>query len=434
MRITEMQFRNLRLFGGTEQCLHFSTEKNVCILLGDNGAGKTSLLHGMTVLLSQFFEPFPSVPVKNFMDDDVHVVNGKRRADYLHVQLTIQTPEVETNEEKQRTLVINQYKKGNNSCPSSDFSQIREYAQQKKDAIDKTQRVVLPILAYYGTERGQIKAPESRKGFSDVFPRWAAYEKALEPATNFKRFFEWFERNENAELREQKQRRDLDYTLPVLDIVRTALSKMDENWQNPRVEYSPLRFVMDDYSKDVNHPSEIRIERMSDGYRIMIALIADIAARMAEANPSYEESGLHDALQTPGIVLIDEIDLHLHPMWQRRVVNQLTAIFPNVQFIVTTHSPNVVLGAIEKVQLVKLDQGAVDDTINVKQYSCYDVSLLLLSQLFGLHNVRSDLFKILSDEEETLLRKGTLSEEELIRLRELNDKLSEYNSVSDSQL
>lgn len=433
MRISELNLRNLRLFGDAEQCVKFAADKNVSILLGDNGAGKTSLLHGMTVLLSQYFEPFPSVPSKSFADDDVHMVSTKRRADYLHVGLQLQAPELDENG-VQRGLCINQYKKGNKPCPVSDCSQIKEYAKEKKEAIDNEQQVVLPILAYYGTERGQIKAPESRKGFNDVFPRWAAYEKALEPATNFKRFFEWFERNESAELREQKQRRDYDYTLPVLDTVRRALSKMDEKLQEPRVEYSPLRFVMDDYSKDPNHPTEIRIERMSDGYRIMIALIADIAARMAEANPSFEESGLEDALNTPGIVLIDEIDLHLHPMWQRKVINQLTTIFPNVQFIVSTHSPNVLLGALELAQVIRLDQGMVDDSIVLSQFSTYDVSLLLLSELFGLQNVRSDVFKRLADEEDRLLQKGNLDDGEFARLRELNMMLGKYNSISNSQL
>ncbi len=432
MRITELSFRNLRLFGETDQCIDFSLEKNVSILLGDNGAGKTSLLHGITVLLSQFFEPFPSIPVKQFSDDDVHMVSSKRRADYLCVDLKLQVPELNTDGTFQ-VLEVKHYKKGNKPCPSSEFAQIRGYAQKKKDAIDNDQQVMLPILAYYGTERGQIKAPESRKGFNDVFPRWAAYEKALEPATNFKRFFEWFERNESAELREQKQRRDYDYTLPVLNTVRRALSKMDENLRNPRVEYSPLRFVMDDYSKDKNHPTEIRIERMSDGYRIMIALIADIAARMAEANPSLEESGFEDALNTPGIVLIDEIDLHLHPMWQRKVIGQLTTIFPKVQFIVSTHSPNVVLGDMENSQVIKLDQGEVDDSVDLSQYANYDVSLLLLSQLFGLHNVRSNQFMVLSDEAEALLNKGHLNEDELARLCELSKMLGKYQYVNDSQ-
>lgn len=433
MRITKFSFRNLRLFGDAEQCVHFSEKKNVIILLGDNGAGKTSLLHGIAVLLSQFFEPFPSIPVKQFSDDDVHLISSKRRADYLYADLKLQVPELNEDGACQ-VLEIKQYKKGNKACPSSDFTQIRGYAQKKKDAIDNEQQVVLPILAYYGTERGQIKAPERRRGFNSVFPRWAAYEKALEPATNFKRFFEWFERNENAELREQKQRHDLDYTMPVLNAVRLALSKMDANLRDPRVEYGPLRFVMDDYSKDPNHPTEIRIERMSDGYRIMIALIADIAARMAEANPSYEESGLEETLNTPGIVLIDEVDLHLHPMWQRKVICQLTTIFPNVQFVVSTHSPNVVLGDMENSQVIKLDQGEVDDTVNLLQYSNYDVSLLLLSRLFGLQNVRSDVFKRLADEEEQLLLKGHLDDSEIVRLRELGMMLGRYNSISNSQL
>ena len=81
-----------------------------------------------------------------------------------------------------------------------------------------------------------------------------------------------------------------------------------------------------------------RLHSMSDGYRGTISLIADIAYRMATLNPALREH----VLETPGAVLIDEIDLHLHPRWQARILDDLVRIFPNVQFITTTHSPVVV--------------------------------------------------------------------------------------------
>ena len=102
---------------------------------------------------------------------------------------------------------------------------------------------------------------------------------------------------------------------------------------------------------------------MSDGYRITIALVADIAARLAEANPSAESSGLDNPLNANGIVMIDEIDLHLHPKLQREILRRLTKIFPNVQFVVSTHSPNVVIGALDIVQIIKLSSGIIENSI-----------------------------------------------------------------------
>ena len=432
MRINNVTFRNLRLFGGAEQRVSFCPDKKVSIMLGNNGAGKTSLLYGMSTLLSHYFEPFPSISTRSFMDSDVHVVSATSRADYMKVGMELQAPNFPC-------ISIEQYKKGNaSSVPSSNLQAIKEYALSLKSAIDNQAQVALPIFAYYGTERGQISAPERRRDFNTVFPRWAAYESALEPSTNFKRFFTWFERNEDIERRikleqvEQNKRGPL-YSSPVLNAVREALSKMELHLVNPRVLVSPLRFVMDDVS-DSKHPKEVRIEMMSDGYRIMIAMIADIAARMAEANPDEASSGVKNPLETPGIVFVDEIDLHLHPKWQRTVLRQLTTIFPNVQFVVTTHSPNVVLGSLDFAQVIKLEHGEVIDSIDLQQYSTYDVSLLLLSDLFEMDNVRSDDFKKLDDEVQSLLAHSNLTEEEMERLKTLMQQMQSYYLMPQNNL
>ena len=184
---------------------------------------------------------------------------------------------------------------------------------------------------------------------------------------------------------------------------------------------------MDDVS-DPQNPMEKRIDRMSDGYRISIAMVADIAARMAEANPTSEVSGLPDLLSAHGIVFIDEIDLHLHPKLQREILRRLNSIFTNVQFIVSTHSPNVILGALDLVQVVKLDHGVIDASVNTAQYEKYDVSLVLLSDLFGLENVRNNEYLKDSKRYEELLITPTMSEAEKMEFDELGTKLERYTS------
>lgn len=441
MRLEQLKIKNLRLFGDEEQAINFSADKNITVFLGDNGAGKTTILHGCTVVLSNFFTAFPDVSYKIFTDTDVRAESNTQRADYIHVGMSIST-------EENTTIQVDQYRRGNsNDTPKSDLSQLKEYANSLKEKIDANECVALPVFAYYGTERGQINPPERRRDFNNVFPRWDAYTGSLEPATNFKRFFTWFERNEDEERREREARRDWHYRSYVLDAVRNALNKMDERYYRPRILTSPLRFVMDDIS-DLNTDDreqykrifstsmppagyegvkEVRIEQMSDGYRIMIAMIADIAARMAEANPSPECSGLDNPLNTPGIVFIDEIDLHLHPTWQRKVLRQLHEIFPNVQFIVTTHSPNVVMGALKLVQVVTLNNGVINTDVDVEQYQYYDISQLLLSSLFGLDNVRTQEYLDYSTERKTLIHKGNLTAPEKERLRVLDEIISMYD-------
>lgn len=427
MRLEQVAIRNLRLFGQEEQVIQFESDKNITILLGDNGAGKTSVLYGCTVVLSNFFSAFPYISNKTFAPGDVKVISNSKKADYLHVGIRMTT-------EKGNTIVVDQYKKGNsNATPKTNLSELKEYASTIKAKIDADECVSMPILAYYGTERGQIQAPERRRDFNTVFPRWDSYSGSLEPATNFKRFFTWFERNEDEERRKQIELKDFSYRSFVLSSVRDALSKIDLKLQNPRVLTSPLRFVMDDVS-GVEGPKEVRIERMSDGYRIMVAMVADIAARMAEANPSFDCSGLKSPLEAPGIVFIDEIDLHLHPLWQRKVLRQLRMIFPNVQFIVTTHSPNVVMGALDIVQVVKLEDGKINANVDLEQYMYNDVSQLLLSSLFDLKNVRTEMYHSIIEERKQLIDKDSLTIEERTRLTELDHQVSLYDPCEGGEL
>ena len=443
MRLEQLTIKNLRLFGNDEQTINFSADKNITVFLGDNGAGKTAILHGCTVVLSNFFTAFPDVSYKTFSDTDVRAISNTQRADYLHVKMIIRT-------EDNRTIQVDQYKKGNsNDTPKSDLSQLKEYANSLKEKIDANESVALPILAYYGTERGQIQAPERRRDFNVIFPRWDSYTGALEPATNFKRFFTWYERNEDEERRQIIEGKNWNYESYGLKAVRRALNQVDERYRNPRIETKPLRFVMDDISdyEEMSNPAgltiqtgsekEIRIEQMSDGYRIMIAMIADIAARMAEANPSPECSGLDDPLNTSGIVFIDEIDLHLHPVWQRKVLRQLHAIFPNVQFIVTTHSPNVVMGALDWVQVVKLENGTIISDVDINQFKYYDISQLLLSNLFELDNVRTDDYMKIYKERKDLIFKDSevgLSEDERKRLKELDKQISLFDPCDGEEM
>lgn len=448
MRLEQLTIKNLRLFGNEEQTINFSADKNITVFLGDNGAGKTTILHGCTVVLSNFFTAFPEISNKVFTDTDVRAINNTQRADYLHVRMNISNND-------NKPIQIDQFKKGNsNDTPKSNLIELKEYANLLKERIDANERVTLPVLAYYGTERGQINPPERRRDFNKIFPRWDAYKDALEPATNFKRFFTWYERNEDEERREREARRDWSYRSYVLEAVRNALNKIDERYCKPRVLTSPLRFVMDDLSEvapdernlykhfittifpfaKFERVKEVRIEQMSDGYRIMIAMIADIAARMAEANPSPECSGLDDPLNTPGVVFIDEIDLHLHPVWQRKVLRQLNAIFPHVHFIVTTHSPNVVMGALDLVQVVKLENGTINSDVDINQFKYYDISQLLLSALFGLDNVRTNKYQEIFDERKRLVQKERLTKEERERLSYLDKQISLFDPCDGEEM
>ena len=217
----------------------------------------------------------------------------------------------------------------------------------------------LPLAVFYDANRAVFDQPQRRRGFTTEFPRYAAMQGALAARTDFREFFKWFYAKENEELRRQRDlrdfdyrikdlnagallralkslpRRDFDYRIKDLNAVRKAIKSMLLGVSDPHIEHRPLRFVVSVELKG-GGTETLSIDQLSGGYRIVLALAADLAWRMAQGNPH-----LDDPLQSEAVVLIDEIELHLHPAWQQRILADLLRTFPNAQFIVSTHSPQV---------------------------------------------------------------------------------------------
>lgn len=418
MRLLDLDITNIRLFGENTQHISFSPEKNVTVVLGNNGCGKSTILDTVAVLASSFISVFPNAPKdKSFSDLDIHVDEQGKLASYLSAEAEFASVD------KQTTLGVRRFRKGLEKSPNPKVAELKSYAEGLVERVKQGDKEVeLPILAYYGTGRGQIQAPERKRGFQRQYERWDCYKDTLDPATNFKRFFAWFDSMEDEERRMREQLRDFDYKMPILEAVRTAVDRfVGDRYKRPRIEIHPLRFALDEIGEHNEKQRELRLEQFSDGYKIIIAMIADIASRMAEANP-YNSN----PLDGHGIVMVDEIDLHLHPKWQRVVLRQLHETFHNIQFIVTTHSPVVVIGAMDICQIVLLDGQRIFQP-PMEAYSGYDVNLLLLSELFGLSSIRSSQWDTVFEERKQLLLKPELNNEEKQRLNELEQQISELS-------
>lgn len=412
MRIQELSLKNVRLFGEQQETLYFDRNRNITAILGNNGSGKSTILDTISVMLSSYISVFPGMSENQFTDDDIHI-EGQRKAGYLSANMKMLKDDGEI-------ITMSRSRKGNDNSPQSELKQIKSYAEHTKELIDDgVQNIVLPIIAYYGTGRGNIEAPERKRNFQKTYSRWDSYLNTLDPAANFKRFFAWYDTMEDEERREKERLQTFSYRSPVLEAVRKAINafasagEQDRIYRNPRIETGPLRFALDECNANGTKVRELRLEQFSDGYKIIIAMVADIASRMAEGNPEMEEP-----LNASGIVLIDEVDLHLHPKWQQQILRQLTETFPNVQFIVSTHSPIVLLGALDITQVVRLNGQHIDCNIQ-HDYSSYDVNQILLSQLFGLENVLPAKKAERMNRREQLLLKQQLSSEEETELKAL---------------
>lgn len=406
MRFDKISITNTRLIGENALELSFRKDKNIFVLLGDNGYGKTTILDAMATALAVYAMQFPGIQDYQISDLDVHINRHGHRASYsaITAELTYEG----------NPISVTRYRKGVANTPKTNYDQIKQLALEKKEAIIRQEEVALPIFAYYGTGRGQFSVPERKRGFQKTYERWDCYKSAIKPETDFKRFFGWFDLMESEELHKMKELQDFNYKSRVLEVVRSAISMFVDCYQNPRIKVSPLRFIMDRVEKDGTR-HELRIEQLSDGYKIVIAMVADLAARMAEANPK-----MPNALHAKGVVLIDEVDLHLHPNWQRTILRKLHDVFPNIQFIVSTHSPIIVVGSSDIAQVINLN----NPTEEVPDISKSNVGLVLLSELFGLSSLKSPIWDEKIKERENILSKSELSEDDKERLEQLNQEMN----------
>lgn len=409
----------MRLVGEQTKELVLDSTKNVVILLGDNGFGKTTILDAMATIMAPYSAQFPGIADYQLSDLDVHINRQGRRAKFLTVEA-----ELSDNGIVMRSV---RYRKGTQTPPKANYEQMKQMAIAKKNAILAGEpNVELPLFAYYGTGRGQFQVPERRRGFQQAFERWDCYKSAINPETDFKRFFGWFDLMEDQERRDREKLRDFNYKSPVLNAVRRALSEIVTSYRNPRIETRPLRFIMDRVDQD-GSTHELRIEQLSEGYKIVIAMVADLAARMAEANPDMD-----NPLNSTGIVLVDEVDLHLHPRWQRDILSQLTKVFPNIQFVVSTHSPVIVVGAAEIAQVINLNKINEDENLIYDHTYISNVGQVLLSDLFGLNYLYSPEWDEKIEERNSLLSKQELTEDEKKRLAELDEEMKGLTAIPNS--
>lgn len=146
----------------------------------------------------------------------------------------------------------------------------------------------------------------------------------------FRDFYDWFKTEEDIELRGLRE--NPEYKNPKLNCVREALERTIKGYYNLRIELAPSRMVMTNSEK-----IDLEIDQLSGGYKAVLSVIADIAKRLSIANPESS-----NPLEEEAVILIDELDLHLHPKWQKEIVADLKRTFPNCQFIISTHSPFII--------------------------------------------------------------------------------------------
>ena len=338
-----MQVKRFTLvnFRGIEHVeLDFEGKKTIA-LVGVNGVGKSSILDALAITLSNLTSRIVGQASKSraISKDDIKV-----GADYTRLQLVARFAANEVD----WAIALNRKAGKHPKERSSDLSQLNTAAGSieidvlRHELVDEAP-VQLPLAVYYDVHRAVLDVPlRIREQLVNAIAE--GYDDALgHGGADFKRFFIWFRNQEDLE--NEKARDVPGYRDPELSAVRRAIETFT-GFKDVRVRRKPaLRMTV------LKGNLEFNVLQLSDGEKCLLAMVGDLARRLTLLNRQVV-----DPLKGSGVVLIDELDLHLHPGWQRTVVANLEKTFPNCQFIITTHSPQI-LGELPANAIMLLKEG-----------------------------------------------------------------------------
>jgi predicted ATP-binding protein involved in virulence len=333
------------------------TEKNpgnITVFVGDNGAGKTCILQALVTSLSWFIARLRAEKGIGYpIHEDTILNSANAAAITIEIRDSIGSLIDENGTKNRFQWTVSKTRKGRKPLYTSNLNDCTRLANHYRNALTRDDQTSLPLIAFYPVERTVIDIPLKIRT-KHTFLQLDGYDNALSQGVDFRRFFEWFREREDIE-------NEAGISEEVLSEIRRMFEIDQDRWQeikeyNASTRDPQLTAVRDAIREFMPHTDHLRVRRkpriymaidkdgetlnvaqLSQGEKSLMALVGDIARRLATLNPTLE-----NPLTGDGIILIDEVDLHLHPSWQRSLCDRLIKTFPNCQFILTTHSPLVI--------------------------------------------------------------------------------------------
>lgn len=352
MHIRQLQLENFHGFASQEY--HFP--ERFTVLIGENGTGKTAILDGVAVAMGAFIRGVLGSDQKGrtIREDEVYLKMYQNEGNgSLHYES--QYPSAVYAEAYFGQQLINWKRSVDREKGSTTRIHAKEmihYAEELSEFVRAGKEVNLPVISYFGTGRVWARKRDKTLNPWKVGSRLNGYLDCLDILSSEKLFISWLEHMTYIHLQEGKEPVELQAVKRAIEMM---LERVLRDEQDIEIEYNVKRQAVVLKTNERVLPFEL----LSDGYRNIIGMVADIAFRMAVLNSHL---GAMVISETEGIVLIDEIDLHLHPKWQKGIVADLKRTFPKVQFITTTHSPFVIQSceAQEVINLNDQDSNDVD--------------------------------------------------------------------------
>lgn len=416
MRIDHLEVENFKKFKKQALSLH----PHFTLLVGDNGTGKTSILDALAIAAGIWLVEVPDSKLayseRKIIPSEIHLDAEKKgdRVQFLE-RRPVTVRAVGQIGEYRDVAWARQIRKESKSKRTSnaDARQALEIIRTIYDRDATGENILCPVLAYYGAGRAWLPSnqPLLSASPSNGRPRrWAAFYDCFNERIRFGELNQWFHRETTAAGNRGGRMR------PGFEVVRRAVLKC--------VPGSEAMWFDSDYDQIVLSigGNAQPFENLSAGQRMMLALVADLAIKVVTQNAFLipaEELGADDhplprVLQkTPGVVLIDELDVHLHPKWQRRVATDLKTTFPNIQFVCTSHSPQVIGEVLpEEIRLLEEDVTIPPRSYGIDSNRVLEELMDAKERTESVETSLQDLFKLIDKEDFAAAHKALLDVEE----------------------
>jgi len=418
MHIEEIHIQNFKLFD--QKSFKFHPQFN--LVVGVNGSGKTSLLKAIARVLT---DPMSTVSeaLPPFYDEDISQAptpaGDRFRFEKLYPVIIEASIQYGWSNSSVNVKFVHLTPPTNHIDLRHANCEIKHQAE-----IYKGEWKTLPVIAFYPCKRlwkNTDQAPTHFNAATERESRLAGYDSWFDASADYQSFWRWIisktlERLETLAEAGEADSSPSSKQSDELDLVNKAIVNCLEKAQGIRYDLKQKTILI-----GWNTGELTPFELLSDGQRVTLAMVADIARRACLLNPHLRSKVLEE---TPGIVLIDELDLHLHPIWQRRIIGDLRRTFPKIQFIATTHSP-FLIQSVRKGELINLDaepnqaQEYADQSIEDIAENIQDVPMPQKSERY-LKMVEA------AEQYYRLLRTACPSnEEELVKLKAKLDELTE---------
>lgn len=392
MELNKIHIRNYRCF----EDINIELDNHLTLFVGKNGAGKSTILDAIAIAISSFLCGIEGTVSRNIQKEDAkynfYELDGI--IDSQH-QFPVEITGYGVCNGKKDLEWTRSLNSAGGKTTLKEAHQIIDIAEQmQKQIMIGDTEIVLPILSYYGTGRLYAQKKEKRNLKAlQKFNRQVGYLDCMAAESNEKMMLNWFEKMTLKSLQNQQKTGNVE-KITQLKVVEEAVCKCFSKISGSKdstisFDLDTHRIIME-YTNDTGEKCRFSLNEMSDGYKNTLSMISDIAYRMAVLNPQLGEKVLE---KTPGIILIDEIDLHLHPEWQQTILKDLQSVFPEVQFVITSHAP-AVINSVEKMHIQILDNGQV--YMPVEQTYGRDANSIM-REVMGVGERPADVQQLLAD-------------------------------------